>query len=175
VPRPRAAPGRHDVHVLERRPNPHHQPASYGIHLNAHGLAALHDCLPPANWQRLATAAVPAPDVVRFHDEQLAVLAVHDHEPAEPDSITRRRAIRRDALHDALLLGLDDAIRWNSRFHSYTTNPDGSIRVTCTDGSEHVADLVVGADGANSTVRGQRYPTCIASTSASSTSQAGCP
>jgi 2-polyprenyl-6-methoxyphenol hydroxylase-like FAD-dependent oxidoreductase len=147
-----------DVHVMERRPNPHHQPASYGIHLNANGLAALHDCLPPANWHRLAAAAVPAPDVVRFHDEQLAVLAVHDHEPADPDPITGRRAIRRDALHDALLLGLDDAIRWNSRFHSYTCNPDGSVRVTCTDGTEHVADLVVGADGVNSTVRGQRLP-----------------
>jgi 2-polyprenyl-6-methoxyphenol hydroxylase-like FAD-dependent oxidoreductase len=147
-----------DVYVLERRPSPHHQPASYGIHLNAHGLAALHDCLPPANWQRLAAAAVSAPDVVRFHDDQLAVLAVRDHEPADPDPITRRRAIRRDVLHDALLLGLDDTIRWDSRFHSYTTTPDGSIRVTCTDGSEHVAELVVGADGANSTVRGRRLP-----------------
>jgi 2-polyprenyl-6-methoxyphenol hydroxylase-like FAD-dependent oxidoreductase len=147
-----------DVQVLERRPGPGHQPASYGIHLNADGLAALHACLPPANWQRLVDAAVPAPDVVRFFDEQLAVLAVRDRESATPDPLTHRRAIRRDALHDALLLGLDGIVRWDSRFLGYTAIPGGPVRVTCADGSDHVADLAIGADGSNSAVRGVRLP-----------------
>lgn len=147
-----------EVQVLERRPGPDHQPAGYGIHLNGDGLAALHACLPAANWERLVGAAVPARDVVRFYDEQLAVLAVRDREPAVPDPVTRRRAVRRDALHEALLLGLDGAVRWDSRFAGYTSDPDGRVRVTCTDGGEHVADLVVGADGSNSTVRGLRLP-----------------
>ena len=48
------------------------QPASYGIHLNAHGTGALHGCLPAENWAAVDAAAVPAPDVVRFHDPHLA-------------------------------------------------------------------------------------------------------
>ena len=54
------------VQVLERRPTPADQPSSYGIHLNAHGLGALHACLPAANWEQLAASAVPARDIVRF-------------------------------------------------------------------------------------------------------------
>ena len=69
-----------EVQVLERRPSPADQPASYGIHLNGNGLRALRACLPPANWERLDGAAVPAPDVVRFWDQRLRTLAVIDHE-----------------------------------------------------------------------------------------------
>jgi 2-polyprenyl-6-methoxyphenol hydroxylase-like FAD-dependent oxidoreductase len=48
-----------DVQVLERRPTPADQPSSYGIHLNASGLGALHACLPAANWAQPAASAVP--------------------------------------------------------------------------------------------------------------------
>ena len=110
-----------DVQVLERRPSPADQPASYGIHLNQDGLAALHACLPPSNWAQLDAAAPPAPDVVRFWDQRLRVLTEVDHEPAgrAPDPITRRRAVSRAALRDALLTGLNtqtsdpaDVIQW---------------------------------------------------------------
>src|SRR5215471_18009457 len=42
-----------EVQVLERRPSPADQPASYGIHLNRNGLAALRACLPAASWEQL--------------------------------------------------------------------------------------------------------------------------
>jgi 2-polyprenyl-6-methoxyphenol hydroxylase-like FAD-dependent oxidoreductase len=156
-----------DVQIIERRPTPTDQPSSYGIHLNADGLAALHACLPAENWNQLSNAAVPARDIVRFLDEQLKVLAVRDHEPAEGqvDPITRRRAISRDALRDALLLGLNpethadtDIIQWGKQFESYEHAPDGQVRVHCADGSAYVADLLIGADGSNSKIRQQRLP-----------------
>lgn len=148
-----------DVTVFERRPTPADQPSSYGIHLNADGLRALHACLPTANWDQLVDAAVPARDVIRFHDQQLRTLAVRARETPEnaTDPVTRRRAISRDALRDALLLGLDD-VRWGKEFTGYEQLPDGRVEVSFADGTKEIGDLLVGADGSNSRVRKQRLP-----------------
>jgi 2-polyprenyl-6-methoxyphenol hydroxylase-like FAD-dependent oxidoreductase len=156
-----------DVQVLERRPTPADQPSSYGIHLNAHGLAALHACLPAASWEQLTAAAVPARDIVRFYDQQLKPLAVLDHEASgsTADPVTRRRAISRGALRDALLLGLNtqtrgaaDVVQWGHAVTGFETAPDGRVTVRCADGSHATADLLVGADGSNSRIRGQLLP-----------------
>ena len=148
-----------DVVVLERHPTPHGRPASYGIHLNADGLRALHACLPEQNWARLVATSTDAPDIVRFHDQDLRVLAERDHTgtPANTDPVTRRRAVNRDALRDALLLGCDDLIRWGTAFDRFEYTGDG-VRVHSTDGHAIEADLLVGADGAGSRVREQRLP-----------------
>ena len=144
--------------VLERHPTPAIRPASYGIHLNADGLRALHACLPERNWARLIETTVPAPDIVRFHDQRLRVLATRDHtgRAVNLDPITRRRAVNRDALRDALLLGCD-TIRWGASFDRYELTGDQVI-VHTADGGTVAADLLVGADGSNSRVRGQRLP-----------------
>jgi 2-polyprenyl-6-methoxyphenol hydroxylase-like FAD-dependent oxidoreductase len=157
-----------EVQVLERRPSPADQPASYGIHLNQDGLAALHACLPAANWAQLDAAAQPARDTVRFWDQRLQVLAEIDHEPAGPvtDPVTRRRAVSRTALRDALLTGLNtqtsspaDIIQWGVPVNGYTEGPGGGVVVHSGDGRHLATDLLVGADGANSRIRGQLLPT----------------
>ncbi|MFG1647805.1 FAD-dependent oxidoreductase [Amycolatopsis sp. NPDC049252] len=148
-----------DVVVLERHPTPDARPASYGIHLDADGLRALHTCLPEENWAQLVETSAPAPDIVRFHDQDLRVLAERDHTgtPANTDPVTRRRAVHRDALRDALLLGCDGVIRWGTAFDRFEYTGDG-VRVHSADGRAIEADLLVGADGANSRVREQRLP-----------------
>jgi 2-polyprenyl-6-methoxyphenol hydroxylase-like FAD-dependent oxidoreductase len=112
----------------------------------------------------LAAAAVPAPDVVRFQDHQLRPLLTVDlDQHAKDDPVTHRRAVSRDALREALLHGLDDdgadaVVHWGREFVDYQRLDGGRNDVRFADGSTVRADLVVGADGANSRVRAQRLP-----------------
>ncbi len=154
-----------DVQVLERRPSPADQPASYGIHLNPHGLRSLRACLPTANWDQLLAASVPALDVVRFRDQQLRTLAVINHEDPAADPALHRRAVSRSALRDALLLGLNtttgraaDVVQWGRAVTGWDHEPNGGLVVRCQDGTEQPAGLLVGADGSNSQIRAQRLP-----------------
>ncbi|HZZ48404.1 MAG TPA: NAD(P)/FAD-dependent oxidoreductase [Pseudonocardia sp.] len=149
-----------EVAVYERSPRNGPQPASYGIHINAHGNRALHACLPAENWAMFDVNSVSAPDVVRFRDRNLEVLT--DLQLAtsadDADPISHRRAVRRQALHRSLCFGLEEVIGWDKTFESYTGEPDGRVRVTFADGSQTGGDLLVGADGSNSRVRQQYLP-----------------
>jgi 2-polyprenyl-6-methoxyphenol hydroxylase-like FAD-dependent oxidoreductase len=152
-----------EVAVHERSSRTGPQPASYGIHINDHGNRAMHACLPAENWARFDRSAVPAPNAVRFRDQDLTVLT--DLELGSPagnaDPITHRRAVRRDDLHRALRHGLDPVIHWDSPFVSYADRPDGTVRVEFADGASTEGDLLVGADGSNSRVRRQYLPELV--------------
>ena len=154
-----------DTAVYERNNKTGAQPASYGIHLNADGLRALHSALPTANWEQLTKTTVPARNVINFHDPRKGLLTALNFQTPEhaTDPITRRRAVTRGNLRDALLTGLEsnDAtgiIHWDRQFDRYETLDDGTVRVYFADGSTATADLLVGADGSNSRVRAQRLP-----------------
>ncbi|KJE89126.1 hypothetical protein CAOG_00660 [Capsaspora owczarzaki ATCC 30864] len=65
--------------------------------------------------------------------------------------------INRVDLRQALLQGLD--VQWNKQFVSYSESlEDGAVHIQFRDGSTATADILVGADGANSPVREQRAP-----------------
>ena len=83
------------------------------------------------------------------------------------DPITGRRAIVRNALHDALLHGLDatdghEVVRWRKRFIDYRLLDDGAVEAHFADGSKACGDILVGADGSNSRVRAQLLPSVSA-------------
>jgi 2-polyprenyl-6-methoxyphenol hydroxylase-like FAD-dependent oxidoreductase len=150
-----------DTAVYERSPRTGPQPPSYGIHVNAHGNRALHACLPTENWAAFDDSTVSAPDVVRFRGPSLRVLT--DLAPGasaaeSADPVLHRRAVRRQALHRSLIMGLDDDIEWDKTFERYAHQPDGRVRVEFADGSHTIGDLLVGADGSNSRVRRQYLP-----------------
>ncbi|MEV4824640.1 NAD(P)/FAD-dependent oxidoreductase [Micromonospora sp. NPDC049274] len=153
-----------DARVFERSAHRAQQPASYGIHLNADGLRALHACLPAENWKMVDAAGTPVPLIVRFHDPRSGVLASIDKRFPEDttDPITKRRAISRGKLHEALLHNTrtDDAeplVHWGKKFTHYELRSDG-VRAFFADGSHADGDILVGADGSNSRVRHQRLP-----------------
>ena len=154
-----------DARVYERSADQGSQPASYGIHLDADGLRALHDTLPTETWKPIDAAGVPAPLIIRFHDPHRGVLATVDKRFPEhaTDPVTKRRAISRGKLRDALLHGTrEDAggeplVHWGKTFTGYELHDDG-VRAFFTDGSHADGDILVGADGSNSRVRHQRLP-----------------
>ena len=154
-----------DARVYERTPLNGAQPASYGIHLNADGLAALHACLPAENWAMIDRGGVPAPNIIRFRDPSLRILSTLDKQFPEDadDPITKRRAISRGRLRAALLHGTDHdvdgepLVHFGKRFVRYDTTP-GAVRVFFEDGTHADGDLLVGADGSNSRVRHQLLP-----------------
>jgi 2-polyprenyl-6-methoxyphenol hydroxylase-like FAD-dependent oxidoreductase len=157
-----------EVQVFERSATPNERPASYGLHLAAGGLIALHNALPAANWRRLIEGTVPARDVVRFTNPiDLHVLGLRNKEFPEntTDPVTRRRAVSRDVLRDALLIGLNietrretDVIQWGKKFFDYKIEADGTVTAHFADGTSSNGDLLVGADGSNSRVRKQLLP-----------------
>ena len=148
-----------DAHVYERSADQGAQPASYGIHLDADGLRALHDSLPAENWKRIDAAGTPAPLIIRFHDPRHGVLATVDKRFPEhaTDPVTKRRAISRGKLRDALLHDTEDLVHWGKTFTGYELRDDG-VRAFFDDGTHADGDLLVGADGSNSRVRHQRLP-----------------
>jgi 2-polyprenyl-6-methoxyphenol hydroxylase-like FAD-dependent oxidoreductase len=154
-----------DARVYERSAHQGAQPASYGIHLDANGLRALHESLPAVNWKMIDAAGVPAPMIVRFHDPRRGVLATVDKRFPEnaTDPVTKRRAVSRGKLREALLYGTDDSVdgeplvHWDKTFVRYELRSDG-VRAYFADGTHADGDVLVGADGSNSRVRHQRLP-----------------
>ena len=154
-----------DARVYERTPLHGVQPASYGIHLNADGLAALHASLPATSWAMIDAAGVPAPNIIRFRDPSLRTLSTLDKQLPQhaTDPVTKRRAISRGKLRNALLHGTDTSpggeplVHWGTRFTHYETTSNG-VRAHFEDGTHADGDLLVGADGSNSKVRHQRLP-----------------
>ncbi|WP_329064817.1 FAD-dependent oxidoreductase [Amycolatopsis sp. NBC_01480] len=145
-----------EVAVYERSRTRTERLQGYRLHINPHGSAALHECLPAPAWERfLATRGKGTGDFA-FVTEQLRELAVIDEETGA-DPAAAHHSVSRISLHQVLSAGLDGILWYDKEFVRYETGPNG---VTCffADGTTAEADLVVGADGANSRVRALLLP-----------------
>ncbi|QFU92866.1 NAD(P)/FAD-dependent oxidoreductase [Amycolatopsis sp. YIM 10] len=142
-----------EVAVYERSRSRTERLQGYRVHISPHGSQALHACLPPSLWERfVATAGQPG--VFGFLTEQLRELLVIDGEP-EPDPARAHHSVSRITLHQVLSAELDGILHYDKEFVRYT---DGGRRLCFADGTEAEADVLVGADGANSRVRAQFLP-----------------
>ncbi len=150
-----------DVTVYERSRTRTDWLQGYRIHINPHGSRALHDCLEPANWQGFLDTVSRSGGGFGFTTEQLHdLLRFREDEIAAPtvDPADRHYGVSRISLRQVLLSGMDAVVRLEKTFESYEVLLDGRVRAHFADGSSATADLLIGADGANSRVRRQLLP-----------------
>jgi salicylate hydroxylase len=132
----------------------------YRIHLNPHGSRALHDCLPPAVWQQFLDSVSVNDGGVGFATEQLDDLLRFTAAEILPDAgpADAHYGASRISLREVLLSDLDDVVHLGKTFERYELNTEGRVIAHFSDGTSATADLLVGADGANSRVRRQLLP-----------------
>lgn len=147
-----------EVEIFERDHTPTDRLQGYRLSIRAEGARALKACLPPALFARLDAVAGPPSRTVSFLDHRLRRLLVLDIPPVDPASAERERPIGRLALRRILLDGLGDVVRFGKRFVAFEDAPDGRVIARFADGSSAVGDVLIGADGAGSRLRGQLLP-----------------
>lgn len=151
-----------DVAVYERDADVAAREAGYRIHINSTGTSALHAALEPRLWDLfLATCGMPSDDMLLF-DEQFNLRPGRDKSATEgtgvPTDIPEHLVVCRSTLRRILYLGLEKAVHFGSRVTGYRTNPDSTVTVLLEGGVTVEADVLIAADGINSSVRAQRLP-----------------
>ncbi|TDO69405.1 2-polyprenyl-6-methoxyphenol hydroxylase-like FAD-dependent oxidoreductase [Kribbella sp. VKM Ac-2571] len=143
-----------DVAVFERDPSPQYRKQGYRIHISPVGEEALAEMLPDAVRRRVIATATQPGDLVAGFDAQLNQQFEQVYPVAGPDAVT---SVDRYAFRRALMTGLDGVLQFGKQFASYVETPDG-VEIAFADGTSAVADVLVGADGVGSRVRGQLVP-----------------
>ena len=152
-----------DVVVHERDRSVGSRWEGYRIHINPVGARALHAVLPAAGWEEFLATAGPGGEF-GFLTEQLDELVVVEESimyPGRADPAENHYAADRATLRRVLASGLDDVVRFGSEFVGYVRRPGGRVEAQFADGTTAVGDLLVGADGPASRVRGQLLPHAV--------------
>jgi 2-polyprenyl-6-methoxyphenol hydroxylase-like FAD-dependent oxidoreductase len=146
------------VDVFERDPAETSPVEGYRLSLSATGGKALKFCLPQETFEKLAMASGEPSQGVTFLDHRMNRLLGIDFPHCDRLSDESERPIGRVTLRRVLLDGLDDRVHFGKKFVAYEREANGRATALFADGSTATADLLVGADGANSAVRIQLLP-----------------
>ena len=150
-----------DVEIRERNRDAADWLDGYRISINPHGSRALHQCLPPALWKAFVATSTAPPGGITFRTEQLRELFTitrDDMTGGSSDPADGQFGVSRKVLRNLLLAGLDHLIRFGAEFERYSVAAQGTVTAHLADGSTATADVLIGADGANSRVRKQYLP-----------------
>jgi 2-polyprenyl-6-methoxyphenol hydroxylase-like FAD-dependent oxidoreductase len=146
------------VRVFERDPSRATPVEGYRLSISATGSRALKTCLPKKVFDMLTMRTSEPSQRVTFLDHKLNRLLTIDLPHRDRRSDEAERPVSRTTLRRVLLEGLDDVVNFGKTFVSFEDEPDGRVTAVFGDGSRETADLLVGADGANSRVRSQLLP-----------------
>ncbi len=133
----------------------------YRININPNGSRALHECLPPPLWDAFVATSTAPPGGITLRTEtlrELFTITREDMTGGSRDPADGQFGVSRTVLRNLLLTGLDDVIRYGAELTHYGIAADGTVTAHFADGTTATADVLVGADGANSRVRAQYLP-----------------
>jgi salicylate hydroxylase len=131
----------------------------YYLHMNADGGEALRRCLPGDLFELYAQTSRQTPDRREsiVLDDQLNVLSSQPHLGPPNEGPRPHTGVHRRILRQILLARLGHSFRPGRTAVSYEEQPHG-VRLKLDDGSTAEGDVLVGADGIRSAIRGQRLP-----------------
>jgi 2-polyprenyl-6-methoxyphenol hydroxylase-like FAD-dependent oxidoreductase len=133
----------------------------YRLNINPDGARAMHRCLPAPVWEAFVATCPRPPGGISFRTEQLRELLTitrEDMTGGSADPADGQFGVSRRVLRTLLLAGLDDHVTFGAEFERYAVDADGSVTASFADGRTATADVLIGADGANSRVRRQYLP-----------------
>jgi 2-polyprenyl-6-methoxyphenol hydroxylase-like FAD-dependent oxidoreductase len=148
------------VAVYERDPTADARPQGTRLHINPVGSRALHSCLPERTFALFRATSGEYAQGFSVLDKHLKELSVkpEGETAADTDPACAHRSADRMILRRVLLTGLEDVTHFGKQFSHYETALDGKVVAHFQDGASARADLLVGADGVRSRVRGQYLP-----------------
>ncbi len=141
-----------DVEVHERDSAVEARFQGYRIGFGGPGLTALEGAVPARLHPLLDAVSGLVEGTGRAVDSQLNVLGEKEREDDEG------RMFDRNVLRHLLITGLGERLRFAMLLDRYEELPDGAVRAHFANGTTVDADVLVGADGAGSTVRRQLLP-----------------
>jgi 2-polyprenyl-6-methoxyphenol hydroxylase-like FAD-dependent oxidoreductase len=140
-----------DVRIFERADAP--RELGFGVGVAPNAFAVLREL-------GVADAVLPQmvfPTTGELRRIDGRVLRRFSGDPAAVQALNPPGLIMRPALHGALVGQVKDAVRVSSEAVRF--DADGRrVRLTLANGDEEIGDVLIGADGINSTVRAQLHP-----------------
>ena len=134
----------------------------FRVHISPFGSAALKACLPEDLFDAFVASAGKGGNGFTFATEQLKALLTIESDPQTGGSDRPEHnhyGVSRITLRQILLAGLDeDIVHFDKALRGYEQHADGTITAHFADGSSATGDVLVGADGGASRVRGQYLP-----------------
>jgi len=154
-----------DVMVYERDAQLGVRRQGYRLHVDARAGLALEHCLPPGSLAAFQATCGQASRRLTVLSERLRVLTEQSRlralaadaagDPYAPATLST--SVNRQTLREVLAAGLDGRLVFGCELTGYEAGRDG-VRLHFADGRQAEADLLVGADGVGSAVRGQYLP-----------------
>ncbi|MBB3743347.1 2-polyprenyl-6-methoxyphenol hydroxylase-like FAD-dependent oxidoreductase [Rhizobium sp. BK226] len=146
------------IAVYERDFAPSTDSGGYRVGISPAGSRALKACVPGELYDLYVATCARSPRYFNMLTEQLGEVLSFDIDDAGPNTLDGEKNVIRKTLRRVLLRGLEDDVFFGKTLQSYTNSADGSVIACFQDGSLATGDVLVGADGTNSTVRKQRLP-----------------
>jgi 2-polyprenyl-6-methoxyphenol hydroxylase-like FAD-dependent oxidoreductase len=146
------------VAVYERDHAPSDRLQGYRLSISPVGRRALKECLSQSLFQKLITNSAKASKRVTFLNHHLDRLLVVDLPHSDREDADSELPVSRVALRRILSEELDGVIHYGKKFVAFEVSPQRGVTARFEDGTSAISDVLIGADGASSRVRGQLLP-----------------